>query len=149
MTISYGSVTFGNSSLKLDGVLSPPEGIVDYQFLGGGYRPLFGDVGGQQISLTAVLDSTDGGDRLVGWYTWADILALRAAPNSPQQFVHPLLTELGLTGVTAVLDKSSLNGLTQYVKGRGAYINPSITTTYYGTDVLLKWYGVLNFRRMS
>lgn len=148
MTVSVGEVVLNSPSLKLLGLYQGESGVAGQQFIDGGFTAIYGPVGGKSLTLTATLDSTQKGDVLQGWYTWADILALRALPYAPQLLIHPLLDELGETEVRVFFDKTSLDGLTQYTKERGPYVNPNVSATYPGTDILLKWYGNLNFYRV-
>lgn len=150
MSIVFGAHTFSSPDIKLSGLDSGQERVSGQQFISGGYRSYSADVLGQEFELSAMLDSTGDKDRLHGVIRWADILGLLALPSSPQSFSHPRLESLGISSVTAVFDKTSLDGLTFYAPhGQGEPVNPTTTTTYPHTDTLLMWYGVLRFRRMS
>lgn len=148
--IIFGSHTFTSSDLIPKGLDSGKDRFLGQQFLSGGFRTYAAELNGLPFTLSAILDTTGTADKLMGAIRWADIVALRAMPNSPQPFSHSRLLSLGVTGVTAQFDKTSLDNLTFYdFGGHGEPINPSVDTVYPGTDLLLMWYGVLNFIRIS
>lgn len=148
--IIFGSHTFTSSDLIPTGLDSGKDRFVGQQFLSGGYRPYASEILGQDFTLTATLDTTGTKEQLFGAIRWADILALRAMPNSPQTFSHSRLISLGESSIVAQFDKTSLDNLTFYDFGRcGEPVNPSVDAVYPGTDLLLIWYGVLNFKRVG
>lgn len=148
--IIFGSHTFTSPDLMLKGLDSGTDRFVGQQFLDGGYRTYAFEVLGQDFTLSATLDTTGTENKMMGAFRWSDILALRAMSNSPQTFSHSRLTSLGEDGIIAKFDKTSLDNLTFYdFGGRGEPINPDVDTVYHGTDLLLLWYGVLNFKRVG
>lgn len=148
--ITFGSHTFTSPDLQLTGLDSGKDRFIGQQFISGGYRPYAAEVLGQNFTLSAILDTTDTKDQMFGAIRWADIVALRDIPNSPQSFSHSRLTSLGEDGIIAQFDKTSLDNLTFYdFGGHGEPINPAADPVYPGTDLLLMWYGVLNFKRIG
>ena len=148
--IIFGSHTFTSPDLKLSGLDSGSERISGQQFIDGAYRIYASDVFGQDLTLSAILDTTGNNPQFYGVIRWSDILALRVMPSSPQQLLHSRSVSLAETGVIAVFDKTSLDGLTYYdLPGTGEPINPTMDTTYPETEMLLMWYGVLTFKRIS
>ena len=71
--------------------------------------------GGKDVTMTTgplpdlELLALDTGSGVAGYVTYAQIKALRALPDGiPQLFLHPTADELGLSGITVVVDKSTL-----------------------------------------
>lgn len=71
--------------------------------------------GGGEVTLSTgalpdiELLALDIGSGVAGYYTYAQIKALRALPDGiPQLFLHPTADELGLSGIMVVVDKSTL-----------------------------------------
>lgn len=148
--IIFGSHTFTSPDLIPLGLNSGKERFAGQQFISGGYRVYPAEVFGQDFTLTATLDTTGAADQLLGAIRWSDILALRAMPNAPQTFSHPRLAALGAGDIVAQFDKTSLDNLTFYsLGGYNEPINPAIDGVYPGADLLLLWYGVLNFKRVG
>ncbi|MBW2688303.1 MAG: hypothetical protein JRC99_00040 [Deltaproteobacteria bacterium] len=148
--IIFGSHAFTSPDLIPKGLDSGKDRFTSQQFLSGGFRTYASVIKGQPFTLSATLDSTGTEDKLMGVIRWADILALRAMPNTHQSFSHSRLVALGETDVTAKFDKTSLDNLTFYdPNGMGEPINPAVDSVYPRTDLLLCWYGVLNFIRTN
>lgn len=153
MTVSFGSVQL-NNCLSIHGENLHTEGYFVQSLVEGGLDINTGPVSGQPISLGAIVDTTAGENILIGGFTLAQLNAL-VAQGTTQQLLHPRLEAKGINGITCFLDKSSIENLLIWMFETG--LSGYDETTTYGdvypgnfikSDLLLQWYGYINFIRM-
>lgn len=153
MTVRFGTVEL-NSCLLITGLNLHTEGHLVQPLVDGGLNINTGQVSGQPITLSAIVDTTTGENVLVGGYTLAQKNAL-VSQGTTQQLYHPNLEKKGINGITCFLDKSSIENLV--IWGFESGLNGYDETTTYGdiypgnyveSNLLLQWYGNINFIRM-
>lgn len=153
MAVRFGSVNL-NDCLLINGINLHTEGFLAQPLVNGGLDINTGPVSGQVISLMAAVDTSTGDNVLVGGYTLAQLNAL-VAQGTTQQLYHPNLEQKGINGITCFFDKSSIENLV--IWGYESGLNGYSEATTYGdvypgnfikSNLLLQWYGNLNFIRM-
>jgi hypothetical protein len=111
------------------------------------YKPVYYVGGGKAVQQFAApvydleLEAYSSGRTVSALITYAQIKALRALPDGvPQLFLHPTATAAGATGITVIVDKSTLAHphIKQADSDMGGCNNPSDTHVYIGKILLYR-----------